>query len=198
MNSPINVVSTQWHNPIGQMPAMALPPVNGFGYHQVDVNSMTAPVFVPPPIPSNDGHGPGAGLLTGTARAFLKDELPPETRIIGTVASAAIAGHRLAANITRAENEGQTPAEAIGCQTARTITQELTGKLSKGAIVAGIPTYLSAAVASPPLAATLPVVLPLIPIAYQGAEQLAQAVGNLTEEACHNAFERARQLTKGE
>lgn len=198
MNPPINVVSTQWHNSMGQMPAIVLPPVTGFGYQRVDVNSMTAPVFVPPPIPSPNAHGPGTGLLTGTARAFLKDELPPETRLIGTVASAAIAGHKLAENITRAENAGQTPAEAIGCQTARTVTQELTGKLSKGAIVAGIPTYLTAAVASPGLAATLPVVLPLIPIAYQGAEQLAEAVGNLTEEACHNAFERARQLSKGE
>ncbi len=188
-----HVSSSDWQQQVSQMPAMSMPQFSSPNYNQATV--YRAPEFKAPPLPTE--RGPGTGLITGTVKAFIKDDLPPQAKTVGTFVSAAIAGHKLADNVTKAENEGQTKAEAWGCQTARTITQEVTGKVVKGAIVGGIPTYLLAASTPSPLTLTVPFVLPLIPTAYQGAEMLAHAVGNATEDACHSAFEAARRLTKG-
>lgn len=140
---------------------------------------------------------PGIGLITGTIQALNPDLLPAATKPIGMLFSAATAGKKLKNRIQDSLDQGISPAEAYTCQTAKTITEELSGKLIKGAIVGGIPTYLAAAVASPPIAATLPIVLPLIPIAYQGADATSKVTGNTTEQACHSAFEYARQLSGG-
>jgi hypothetical protein len=140
----------------------------------------------------------GLGLLTGTVKVFLKDELPPAAKVAGTVISAAMAGKKLADNIQQALNAGQPANEAYVCQTVRTVTEELAGKTFKGAIISGIPPYLAAAAANPPLAATIPVIVPLIPQAYQGAQAAANVTGRVVEAACHRGFDFARKLMNKE
>jgi hypothetical protein len=139
---------------------------------------------------------PGMGMIGGTVKSFLKNELPPSTKVIGVAVSAGIAANKLAHNIQTALDGGQSPAEAYICQTSKTITEELSGKVLKGAIVGGIPPYFAAAASSPPLAATIPVIVPLIPQAYQGAQTTSKIVGEATEAICHHGFDRARQLNK--
>lgn len=150
-----------------------------------------------PTIPETQ-KPPGMGMITGTVKAFLKDELPlpPATKVLGVAVNAGIAGKKLADNIQKALDEGQSPAEAYTCQTVKTVTEEVSAKAIKGAIVRGIPPYLSAATTSPALAITVPVVLPLIPEAYQGAQTFATGLGNSAETLCHKGFGFAKQLTK--
>lgn len=147
---------------------------------------------------------PGVGLLTGTTKGLLKEiDLSPSPEVNallkmgGVVVSAAQAGKRLATNIDKALDAGQPRAEAYICESARTLTEEVTGKLLKGAIVGGIPPYLAASIGSPPLAATIPVILPLIPQAYSGAQIAGQISGNAANTACHAGFDYARQLSGG-
>lgn len=154
--------------------------------------------FIPPSLMPTPSTSAGTGLIQGTAKAFLKDAIPPAVGVVGLVASAAIAGHKLAENIDKALDDGQSRGEAYVCQTAKTVTQEVAGKVFKGAVVAGIPTYMAAAVVDPPLAAAAPVVFTLIPTAYQGAQQSAAFLGNVAEMGCHKGFEFARKLSERE
>jgi hypothetical protein len=154
--------------------------------------------FNPPLLPEVP-PAPSLGLLKGTAAAFFKSEevaIPVALKNLGLVASAAHAGKNLSNNIQVALEQGQPPTEAYACQTAKILAEELTGKALKGLVVGGIPPYLTAAAASPPLALSVPVVLPMIPSAYQGAQTAAIIAGNAAEIACHQGFHAARQLTK--
>lgn len=147
---------------------------------------------------------PGIGLVTGTFKELVKMEeidlkIPNSLKTIGTVFSAAHTAEKLVKNIDGALDEGQSPAEAYVCQTAKTLTEEFAGKALKGMIVGGIPPYLAAAASSPALAVTVPFVLPQIPPAYQMAQGTAKGLGSAAESICHSGFDAARKLTnKGE
>lgn len=149
-------------------------------------------------LPLSDYNPSGFGVVPATATAFLKDQLPPGVKTVAVVAKAAMTGHNLANNIQRAEDAGQSIAEAAVCQTVNTLAEEVSGKVMKGFIVGGIPPYLAAATTNPALAATVPVVLPLIPDAYRGAQVVAHGVGTVAENGCHGAFEMARKLSQKE
>jgi hypothetical protein len=138
---------------------------------------------------------PGFGLVMRTATALI--DLPKEVKQIGLISSAAIAGKKLSENIDKSLDSGQPVEEAYACQTVRTLSEELSGKSMKGLITGGIVPYLTAATTNPLLAATVPVVLPLIPTAYQGAQVAASVVGNVAEQACHSAFDSARKIANG-
>lgn len=145
---------------------------------------------------------PGLGLLKGTAVAFIKAEdpsfkIPASIKVAGTAFSAYSAAKKLTENAERAIDQGQTPAEAYTCQSVAVLTEEVTSKALKGLVVNGIPAYMTAAVASPPLALTIPVVLPLIPPAYQGAQAIGAVAGYAAEVGCHKGFEAARQYIQG-
>lgn len=204
--------SSSFTSPISGTPYLPSTPAFGFSFAAAPPPVAT-PIFhfnlassLPPSLPpaplivahlplSSDPKPPGIGLVTGTAKAFLKDELPPVTKTVGVIASAAIAAKKINDGANKALDQGQPTGEAYTCQTAKVLAEELSGKWMKGAIVGGIPPYLAAATTSLPIAATVPVVLPLIPQAYQGAQATAQRVGEAAEATCHNAFDLARQLS---
>lgn len=170
-------------------PQFASTPVFGFNYSAPPVASI-------PNVLLPDHQSSGVGVVGATAKVFLKDELPPQMKTVGVVASAAMAGHKLANNIQLAEDAGVPKTQAIVCQTVGTLSEELTGKVLKGAVVGGLPPYFAAAATNPALALTVPVVVPLVPSAYQGAQMVAHAVGNAATSGCNNAFEMARQLSQ--
>lgn len=137
------------------------------------------------------------GFVTGTIRSFAKDYIPKEVKPAGMLISAATAGKKLSERIQDSSDNGMPAAEAYTCETARTLAEELTGKLIKGSIVGGIPPYLAAAATNPALALSVPLVLPAIPDAYKGAQIAAEIVGNTANHACHAAFDLAKELSQG-
>lgn len=182
--------------PFYALPPPTFPSVTPF----LGSGPVSAPNFIANLMPDlPEQKPPGAGLAIGTVKAFLKAEdiqLPSAVKTVGVAVNAALTGKKLAENIQDALDAGQSAEEAYLCQTAKTITEELSGKIFKGAVVGGIPAYLAAAVASPPLAATVPIVVTLIPPAYQGAQTAAKVVGKTTETICHQGFDLAKQLTQ--
>lgn len=140
---------------------------------------------------------PSFGLITGTAKAFAKDALPESAKSLGVLVSAATAGKKLSERIQDSLDSGVSKTEAYTCESARTLSEELTGKLIKNGIVGGIPPYLTMAAANPALAITVPFVLPLLPEAYKGAQTFSEVVGHVTHQTCHQAFDVAKQLSQG-
>lgn len=107
---------------------------------------------------------------------------------ISTVVDAALSGKALADDIRIAIESGQSKKEAIACQTIKAITKGILGDSFTGAITAGIPIYLAAARIDPRIQLTLPFVLPLIPLAYKGADTSALLLGRVAESACRASF----------
>lgn len=105
--------------------------------------------------------------------------------IIATVVDAVLSGKELASDIAKAEAAGQSRQEAVACETIKALTKGILGSTFEGAISAGIPVYLAAARLDPRIFATLPVVLPLLPYAYKGAEGTATFIGSIAGKACH-------------
>lgn len=175
-------------------------PSNGF--QTFNTGPIHCPINLPnmvaellPPLPEVQ-KPPGVGLVVGTVKAFLKDTLPPSAKIAGTVVSAGITASKLVENIDKALDEGESTEEAYTCQIVKTVVEEVSGKIMKGSIVNGIPPYLAAAVASPPVALTVPIVVPLIPQAYQGAQTAATVLGGTAENICHKGFSLAKKIAK--
>lgn len=160
----------------------------------------TAPIFSLPEFPAQ----PGVSLFTGTAKVLLTSEpfsfeIPKSVKSAGLAFSAFKTASKLTEGVDKALDRGESTAEAYVCQTAKILTKEFSGKALAGFVIGGIPPYLAAAVASPPLAATVPFVLPQIPAAYQMAQGTAAVLGQGAEALCHSGFEAARKLTrKGE
>lgn len=140
---------------------------------------------------------PSMGMVTGTVKHFAKDYIPKEAKSAGMVASAVTAGKKLSDRIQDSLDHGTPVAEAYACETARTLSEELSGKLIKGTIVGGIQPYLAAAVANPALAVSVPFVLPIVPEAYKGAQIASEVIGNSANKLCHDVFKSARELSQG-
>lgn len=143
---------------------------------------------------SQSGSASALGLYGRTAKAFIKAEnpsfqVPPALKMVGVAGSAAIVAGKLIHNIDEQERLGHSTAQAYTCGTVRTFAEELTGRSLKTAVVAGVPGYFAAVVTNPPLAATLPFVLPLIPDAYQGAHQTGVFAGQFAEGLCNQGFD---------
>lgn len=113
--------------------------------------------------------------------------------VLGT----AKAGQTLSNNITKSLEAGESVGEAVLCQSLKTSVTEGLSALATDVIIGGVPAYLSAAVAYPPLALTIPLVGVALPHAYNNAQTIAQATGNVSEQICHDAFAAARQLSGG-
>jgi len=62
---------------------------------------------------------------------------------------------------------------------------------------AGIPPYIAAMVADPPLVATIPIVAVALPQAIANVGALAEGAGTAVTAACYNQFDRALALSKG-
>ena len=155
--------------------------------------TLTSPSF----HSSGEPHSSGSGVVTGLAKVLVKDQLPPAAKTVGVAASAVFAARKLVDQSEKAILEGQSPAEAYTCQTANVLTEEVSGKVMKGAVVSGIIPYLEAAVAFPPLAVTIPAVAAALPEAYKGASTAAHSLGRGAEDICHSVFDQARQLSNG-
>lgn len=141
---------------------------------------------------------PGMGLITGTVKAFVKDELPPVMKTVGTVGSAVIVADKLVGNIQKALDQGESKEEAYTCETVKTLSEEMSGKVLKGMVVNGIPAYVETATMYPPLALTVPIVATLIPQAYQGAQNVSKVIGEGMGSLCHHGFDLAKKMTKKE
>jgi hypothetical protein len=134
-------------------------------------------------------------LAKDTAVELLKPPSSASTTLL--VLDAAKTGYELNKNIQKDLDKGVDPVEAHVCQTAKTISENGLNALGTGAIIGGIPAYLAACVADPPLAFTILFVGAAIPQAVHNVGVLSQAAGATVEENCHDAFERARQLSRG-
>ncbi len=140
------------------------------------------------------------GVVGGTAKALLKSEFTRDAFPLqqekwsssvgyaGLVYSSAKTGKTISDTITANQEAGQSDTEAYVCGVLKVMSKEVPEKVVKGLIVGGVPAYLVASVGSPPLAATLPVVLPLIPMAYKGAEVMAQKLSSYADDVCHAQF----------
>lgn len=150
---------------------------------------------------------PGVGIAKGTAKAAAKTvfkakypnaKIPKSAKAAGTAYSAYKTAEKLVDKIDEAMDNGESVAEATACQTAQVIVEEVVGGIFKGAVVGGIPAYMTAAVAEPIIAMTMPFVLPKIPDAYQAAQAGGSLAGNTAEWICHKGFEAAEKISKGE
>lgn len=183
------------------------PGASSGSFFAAPVPSFAPPIVPLPPAPPasstflqfvpEEAKPLGLGLITGTAKVFLKDQIPAALGPVVVVFKAAATGEKLAQNIQDALDRGVPSAEAHVCETAQVLTEEVAGKILKGAVVGGIPAYLAAAVTSPPLAATIPIVVTQLPSAYQGAQTSAETMGNIAGAACRKGFALARDLAQG-
>jgi len=87
--------------------------------------------------------------------------------------------------IEAAIKRGESVAEAIICQTGSVISKTVVSNAIKGAILTGIPVYLTFITAQPEFAGSLPAVARLVVTAYQGADLNGQQAGILAEALCH-------------
>lgn len=144
---------------------------------------------------------PGNGFFLGVAKEFQKVELPDfklpsEVKTIGTVYSAAKTADKLVKKIDLALEKGESKQEAVVCQTASTISQEIASKSLQGVVLGGLGSYVAEATVFPPLMLAAPFVANNLIPAYQGATLVGAAAGQVAETLCHASFDAIRELTK--
>lgn len=178
---------------VAEMPRKPLGPTPVFGFDLTRSGAATSDVASPILDILSSVSSPGFSPPPGAGFALLElveggVGVKAKLDTIATVVDAVLNGKELAGEIAKAEAAGQSPKEAIACETIKALTRGILGSTFEGAISAGVPIYLAAAKLDRRIYASLPVVLPLLPFAYKGAEGTASLMGVVAGKVCRTVI----------
>jgi hypothetical protein len=163
-------------------------------FEQLQASIVRTPTFrMPEPQPFDS-----RSFVSDSLKLVVKESTLALVKPFERIEKTANLAMKLKTEVSNSEKEGYSSLEAFTCQALRLGAHEISADAIKGAVVAGIPLYVAAAVGNPYMAATVPAIARELPKAYKGADIAAQFIGNSVEFMCHHGFELSRSLSRKE
>lgn len=123
----------------------------------------------------------------------LATDIAADLTHLGKVKTAMDIGKGIADVAKAAEESKANKLEDITCKTAKVVSELAMDTVTTGVIVGGTGLLIAESLASPPLAAAIPVAGQLLPQAYANAQQFSKFVGKKAEDDCHLLFSQGKE-----